>query len=124
MEELPRDLEGDECLAGAGRQGKEDAFLPFRDSGEDPLDGDVLVVPSLEVAATVFEGNGGEAVAPRLGSCKGLLLERFRCWEVNHRRFPLSTGLHIVAVEAVSVARVGEANLQLAGVVLGLGDAF
>ena len=52
------------------------------DGLQHALDGDVLVVAALEVAALVLEGHGGEAVAP------GVLLRR-RC------RFQSSSGVGI-----------------------------
>ena len=64
VEQLPGDLEGDERLARAGGQREQDALLPVGDRLQHALDGDVLVVAALEVAALVLERHGGEAVAP------------------------------------------------------------
>ena len=64
VEQLPGDLKGDERLARAGGQREQDARLAGGDGLQHPLDGDVLVVAWLEVAALVLEGHGGEAVAP------------------------------------------------------------
>ena len=69
VEQLPRDLKGDERLARAGGEREQDALLSGGDGLQHPLDGDVLIVAALEVAALVLERHGGEAVAPgvRLG---------------------------------------------------------
>ena len=64
LEQLPGELEGDEGLAGAGRQRQQDAVLPRGDGLQRAPDGDVLVVARLPVAALVLERDGGEAVAP------------------------------------------------------------
>jgi hypothetical protein len=71
VEQLPGDLEGDEGLAGAGRQRQQDALAPLGHGRQHALDGDVLVVAALEVAALVLEGHGREAVAPGVGRGEG-----------------------------------------------------
>ena len=88
----------------------------------DALDGDVLVVARRVRAALVLEGHGGEAVAPGV-----LLGEGERPELVGRgigRQLALRAGVHVDAVDALAVGRVGEAHGHLAGVVLGLGDAL
>ena len=92
------------------------------DGLQHPLDGDVLVVAALEVAALVLERHGGEAVAP------GVLLGKGQVPEFVGRRdsaaVRLRSRLHVDAVDALAVGGVGEADGQLAGVVLGLRHAL
>ena len=78
VEQLPGDLKGDEGLAGAGGQREQDALLPVGDGLQHPLDGDVLVVAALEVAALVLERDRGEAVAPRVRLGEGQVPEFVR----------------------------------------------
>ena len=52
--------------------------LPGGNGFQHPLDGDVLVVAALEIAAPVLEGNGGEAVAPGVRLGKGQVPEFVR----------------------------------------------
>ncbi len=75
VEELPGDLESDKGFAGAGGEGEEDALISGGNGSEDALDGDVLVIAALEIAATIFERDGGEAVAPGVGFGEGLVPE-------------------------------------------------
>ena len=88
----------------------------------DPLDGDVLVVAARVRAALVFEGHGGEAVAPGVGLGEGQRPELVRRGVGLDLAF--LAGLHVDAVDALAVGGVGEAHGQLAGVVLGLADAL
>ena len=44
VKELPRDLKGDEGLAGAGGEREQDALLVGGDGLQHALDGDVLIV--------------------------------------------------------------------------------
>src|ERR1019366_6025007 len=78
VKQLPRDLKGDERLARASGQREQNAVLPARDGVERALDGDVLKVPRLEIPALVFEGHGGEAVAPDVRLGEGQIPEFFR----------------------------------------------
>ena len=78
VKQLPRDLKRDERLARAGGQRKQDAVFPGGDRLQHPLDGDVLIVAPLEIAAPVLEGHGGEAVPPGVGLGKGQVPECFR----------------------------------------------
>ena len=122
VEQLPGNLEGDEGLARAGRQRQQDAIAPPGQRRQHALDGDVLVVAPLEEAAPVLEGHGGEAVAPGVGRGEGEVPDL-----VGRRKagpFAFRAGLHVDAVDAPPVAGVGEADRQLAGVVLGLADAL
>ena len=122
VEQLPGDLEGDEGLARAGGQRQQDAVAASGDGLQHALDGDVLVVAALEIAAPVLEGDGGEAVAP------GVLLGKGQVPEFVGRRvagqFAFGALLHVDAVDALAVGGVGEADGELAGVVLGLRHAL
>ncbi|EKD59299.1 MAG: hypothetical protein ACD_55C00085G0002 [uncultured bacterium] len=71
MKELPGKLESDEGLAGAGRQCEEYPVTPVSYRRQHPFNGDVLVVATLKVAATVLERHGSEAVTPGVLSGKG-----------------------------------------------------
>ncbi len=125
MEEFPGDLEGDEGFAGAGGEGEEDAVLVVGDGVEDFFDGDVLVVAGEEITAAVFEGDGGEAVAPEVFVGEGFLPEFVGGGEAQWPGdFAFLAGFHVDGVEALAVGGVGEAELEFAGVVLGLGSAF
>ena len=64
LKQLPRELKRDEGLAGAGGEREQDPLAAVGDRLQHPLDGEVLVVAPLEVAAPIFERHGGEAVAP------------------------------------------------------------
>ena len=122
VEELPADLEGDEGLARAGGQRQQDAVAAGGDGLQHAVDGDVLVVAALEIPAPVLEGDGGEPVAP------GVLLGEGPVPEFVGRRVAgqLAFGplLHVDAVNALAVGGVGEADGELARVVLGLRHAL
>jgi hypothetical protein len=121
VEELPRDLEGDEGLSRAGREGEQDAVALRGDGLQHALDGDVLVVPRPEVPAPVLEGHGGEAVAPGVRLREGAVPQLV--WGGETGDLALHAGLHVDAVHALPVAGVGEPHGQLPRVVLGLRDA-
>ena len=118
VEQLPGDLKGDEGLAGAGGEREQDRGRLVGDGLQHPLDGDVLVVAARVRAALVLEGHGGEAVAPGVRLGKGQVPEFVR----RRVRWTLAlrARLHVDAVDALAVGGVGEADGQLAGVVLGL----
>ena len=122
VEQLPGDLKGDEGLAGAGGQREQDALLLGGDGLQHALDGDVLVVAALEIAALVLERHGGEAVAPGVRLGKGQVPEFVRRRVAGH--LALGPLLHVDAVDALAVGGVGEADGELAGVVLRLRHAF
>ena len=122
VEQLPCDLKGDEGLARAGGEREQDALLVGGDGLQHALDGDVLVVAALEIAALVLEGHGGEAVAPGVRSAKVQVPEFVRRRVARHLAF--RAALHVDAVDALAVGGVGEADGQLAGIVLGLRHAF
>ena len=92
------------------------------DGLQHPLDGDVLVVAALEVAALVLEGHGGEAVAPGVCLGKGQVPEFLRRGIAGH--FAFRAGLHVDAVDALAVGGIGVADGQLPGVVLRLRHAL
>ncbi len=68
LEELPCDLERDEGLARAGGEREKDAEVPGGNGFQHPLDDDVLIVATLEIAATVLEGDRREVVPPGFGT--------------------------------------------------------
>ena len=104
------------------RVSQQDAILSRRDGFEDAPDGDILIVARLPLAALVLEGDGGEAVAP------GVLLGEDDIPEFIRRRISgnilLRAGCHIDLIDADTIGGVGEAGLQLAGILLGLPDAL
>ena len=122
MKELPGDLKGDEGLARAGGEGKQNAFVAGGDRRHHPLDGDVLVVAAGMRAALVLEGHGGEAVAPGVGLGVGQRPQRLGAGIAGH--LALVAGLHVDGVQPAPVGGVGEAHGELAGVVLGLAHAL
>ena len=101
VEEFPCDLKGDEGLAGAGGEREQDACSVVGDGLQHALDGNVLVVADLDVAALVLERHGGEAVAPcvRLGERQVPEFIRRRVIA----RLAFLAGLHVDAVDALAV---------------------
>ena len=122
MKQLPRQLKRDEGLARAGRQREQDALLAGDDGFQHALDGDVLIVAALEVAAPVFKRDRGEAVAPSVLLGEGQVPEFIGSRVAGH--VPFGPLVHVDAVEALSVGGVREADRQLPGVVLRLRHAF
>src|SRR6185437_13121931 len=120
--QLPGDLKGDEGLAGSGGESEKDARLFGRDRLEHAVDGDVLVIASLEIPALVLEGDGGEAVAPRICFGEGQAPQLVGPWKARQSAF--LAGLHVDAIDALPVARIGEADGELAGIILRLRHAF
>src|SRR5690348_13345314 len=55
VEQVPGDLERDEGLARAGGEGEEDAIFVAGDRLHHAVDGDILVIASLEISALVLE---------------------------------------------------------------------
>ena len=96
--------------------------LAVGDGFEHALDGDVLIVAALEVAAAVFERDGGEAIAP------GVLLGERAVPKFFGRRIASNVALgafvHVDGVDALAVGGVSEADGEFARVVLGLAEAF
>ena len=122
LKQLPRNLEGDEGLAGAGRQRQQDALLPRRNRGQHPLDGDVLVVASLEEAAPVLERHRCKAIPPGAPGGESPVPQFIGRREYVNLAF--HGALHVDAVDTLAVAGIGEAQRQLAGVILGLRHAL
>ena len=122
MEQLPGQLKSNESLAGTGSQRQQNAVAAFGQRGQHALDGDVLIVAPLEIAALVLERNAGKTIAPGIFRGEGGLPQRFRAGE--GRQLALDAGMHVDAVDALAVRRIGEADRQLARVILGLADAF
>ena len=122
MEQLPRDLEGDEGLARAGGEREEDSLLIARDGLHDTFHGDVLIVAAGMRAALVLKWHGGEAVAPcvRLGEGHGPEFVR----RGVGGDFAFLPRLHVDAVDAAPVRGIGEAHRQLPRVILRLPHAF
>ena len=118
LEELPRHLEGNRCFSGPCGQGEEDAILAFAEAVQDTVDGDLLVEPERPASALVGERDRGEAVSPGVRLNEGHRPELVRRGIARLLAFP--PGLHVNAVDALPVGRVGVANRQLGGVVLGL----
>ncbi|MNV62502.1 hypothetical protein D3C71_1550500 [compost metagenome] len=118
MKQLPGQLEGDKGLAGAGRQGQQNAILPVADGLQYPLDGGILIVTPLPVAALVFKGHGGEVIPPAILHRKGGIPQLIRARE--GQGLPLLTCLHIYGIDALAIARIGKADRELTGVILGL----
>jgi len=84
VEQLPGNLKGDEGLARAGGQRQQDAILPACDGFQHPLDGDVLIIAALEIAASVLEGDHGKTVAPRIRFGKREIPQFVRRREAGH----------------------------------------
>ena len=122
VEEFPGDLKGNQGLARTSRKGEQDTRLVLSDRIQHAVDGDVSKVPLAQGAALVVEWHGSEAVAPRIRFGKGHRPEFVR-GRVG-RQLAFLTGLHVDAVDALTVRRVGVADGQLAGVVLRLRHAF
>lgn len=122
LEQLPGDLEGDRGLAGAGGQGQQDAVTASRDRVQHPVDGDLLIEAKVPGAALVGKGHRREAVAPDVLLAEGSLPEFVRRRvAVSHA---LVAGFPVDTVETLPVAGIGEADLELGGVVLGLRHAL
>ncbi len=122
VEELPRDLEGNEGFARSGGEREQDALFVLGDGREDALDGDVLVIAARMRAAFVLIGHLGKAVAPRVRLGEGFCPEFLR--RGKRRDLTLRAGLHVDAVDARAVGRVGEAHRELASVVFCLPDSL
>jgi hypothetical protein len=73
VKQLPRNLKGDEGLAGAGGQRQQNALPFFRNGLHHALNGDVLIIAPRMRAALVLERHGGKAVAPQFGKLTGLV---------------------------------------------------
>ena len=122
LEQLPRQLEGDEGLAGAGGERQQNALPAVGDGFERVFDGVVLVVARLPRPALVLEGDGGEAVAPCVFLGEDDVPEVFRARVL--RNVLLRARLHVDLIDAGAIGRIGEARLQLRGVFLRLAHAF
>ena len=120
--QLPEDLEGDRGFAGAGGQRQQDAVLAGGDRLQHPLHGDLLVEADLPAAALVGVGDGGEAITPGVLFGEGARPQLLGRGEAVG--LPLLARIHVDRVDALAVAGVGEAQLELGGVLLGLTHAF
>src|SRR5439155_22468837 len=91
LKELPGDLKCDERFTRSCGECEQNALPFLRDSLQYSIDGDVLVVATLEISTLVFEGHGSEAVAPSIliGKCE--IPKLIRRWVV--RLFALFAGL-------------------------------
>ena len=122
MEELPGDLEGDEGLARAGRQGEQDAVPPLGHGLKHLLHGQVLIVAPGEGTALVFVGNGGEAVAPSVLGGESRLPQLLRRREAL--AFAFLPRAPVDAVDPLAIGGIGEAHIQLLRIHLGLAHPF
>jgi hypothetical protein len=89
------------------------------DAFHHALNGEILIVTTLKVAAFVFERHGGEAVAPGIHFGKGQAPEFFR------RRILVQNAFlafrHVDAIDVSTIGRIAIANGELTGIVLRLG---
>jgi hypothetical protein len=122
VKQLPRDLEGDEGLAGAGRQCQQDALPPLGQRRQHALDRDVLVIAALEIAAAILERYRRETVAPGIGRGKRQPPQFVRRRKAGP--LALGPGLHVDAIDPPAVGGIGETHRQPAGVILGLAHAL
>ncbi len=122
MKQFPRYLKRDEGFSCACRHREQDARLLSGDSLHHTLNGQVLIVASLEVAALVFEGHGSKAVAPGVGFGEGPIPELFRRRILFHDAF-LAFG-HVDAINFAAVGGIAITDGELIGVVLRLRHAF
>jgi len=119
---LPGDLEGDEGLAGAGCQRQQDALFVRGDGCHGFVDRDLLIVAQFFRAAHIFIGHLIEFLEPVVLLAESQIPEFLRGGEFEHIAF--RTRLHVDLVDGFAVGGVGVSELQLLGVILGLGDAF
>ena len=113
------ELEGDDCFAGAGRHGDEDAGPAAQDGIEGAVDGYLLVIPGRALGVGMVgdeelflrgsgEWRGGLKTRPELGR-RGEGIDRV-----------FETGDEVEFDDAGAVGRVGEIQAEERGVVLGL----
>lgn len=130
VEELPGDLKGNGRLPGPRSEGEEDALLPLGHRVQDAGDGVLLIIAHLPGPALVLEGDVEQGLPPffdlllllaaRQG--KAPLPDRFRGREGID--LPFLPALHVDLVDPLPVGGIGEADLQVLGVLLGLRHPF
>lgn len=122
MEQLPRNLEGNARLAGAGGERQQDALVTPDDTFQNGRDRIMLVIARVSFSAAGFKRNGTEPVAPhvRLGEAARPEFVRRR---KGRREGLLPARHHVDLVPADPVRGEREARLQTRGIVLGLTNA-
>ena len=121
--ELPDDLGGDGRLARAGGQRQQQALAAGGDGVEHRVDGALLVIAKGPLSALIGPMGGREIVADLVTVRVGHRPELVRGRE-GHRHIAFLARLHVDQVKSVTVGRVGIAQAQHLGVLLGLGQAF
>ena len=122
LKELPGDLKGNRSLARTGSEGKQDTIPACGDGVQRPVYGDLLIKADYPASALVRERHCGEAVVPCVRLGKRLVPEFNRAGVARHLAF--LAGLHINAVDTLSVGRIGVADGHLFGVILRLTHAL
>ena len=122
VEELPRNLKGDERFACARSECKQDAVFLGGDCLHRPFDCQVLIIACLEKSAPVLKRDLGEAVPPGVCFGKSQVPEFFRRRIL--RNFAFRPLLHVDAVDALAVGGIGIADGELSGVALRLSNPF
>jgi|GEM_PF-2056568 len=145
LKQLPRQLKRDEGLASSGGQSQQDTILACGDGFQNSIDGDVLVVASLKVSASIFERHRCESITPgvlfgkgpvpefvrgwkvgdfcfkRMGFMGGMRIMRFHCpmIPINHIP-PISHGVtaHVHRINAMTIGEIRPPNRQLFSVAL------
>ena len=123
MKQLPADLKRDGRLAGAGGHREQDAVVAADDRLQHVVDGVVLVVADLPLAAA-----GLRRERRRSGRARRSASAKTRAPQLVGRRVRVDVafgaGLHVDAVDAHAVGGVGEPGLEFFGVAFGLAEAF
>ena len=122
VKQLPRQLKRDKGLARAGCQRQQHAVAALGQRGQRALNGNILVIAPLKIAALVLKRNGGQAVAPDIFHRESGLPKRLRSgksWQLA-----LNARLHVNAVNPLAVGGIAKTDRELARVILGLAHAF
>ena len=123
LKELPSYLEGDEGLSRTRGEGEQDALLAVCDGVEHVVDGNLLIVAH-SLLAILIEGLHAEFVAPVVGLAELPLPQRLRGGEVVHLMLAAALWVAVNLIDMVAVGRIGEADVERRGVVLGLSHAL
>ena len=122
VKQLPRQLKRDKGLARAGCQRQQHAVAALGQRGQRALNGNILVIAPLKIAALVLKRNGGQAVAPDIFHRESGLPKRLRSgksWQLA-----LNARLHVNAVNPLAIGGIAKTDRELARVILGLAHAF